>query len=303
MFPKKLPKHDIYLYENRTCFFSPMNLTRGFIEKSFTRNMHEQEFYEINIIVKGSGMHYIGNNKILTEVGDVFILPPFVPHGYYGSEDFDVYHLLLSNEFMNKYHTELQQIPGYFALFSVEPMMRSNTGSALHLKLNKQQLHKANGFLHPLQDFTDYQDPFECSNSTFTTMLFISFLCEIYNKNLLSQEGLTKDSSFMSTISYIHEHYNEKITLEDLVRISQMSRSSFINKFKEICKMPPLTYLSMIRIQTAEQLLLNSELSVSEIAFKTGFYDASHLTKIFISTYGVSPSAYRNQKGIISNST
>lgn len=295
MFPDKLPKHDTYLYENRTCFFGPMNITRGFIEKSFTRNMHEQEFYEINIIVKGSGMHYIKDNSILTKVGDVFIIPPFVPHGYYGDKDFDVYHLLLSNEFMNKYHTDLQQIPGYFALFSVEPMMRSNTGSALHLTLNKQQMNRANSFLHPLLDFTNYQDPYECWNSSFTTMLFISFLCEIYNNNLAYNKELNKDGCFMNTLSYIHEHYNEKITLDDLVRISQMSRSSFINKFKEICKMPPLTYLSTIRINAAEQLLLKSDLSVAEIAFRTGFYDASHLTKIFALTYGVSPSAYRNQ--------
>ena len=297
MFPEKLQKHDIYLYENQYCFFSPMNITRGFIEKGFTRNMHEQEFYEINIIVRGSGMHYIKDKRIMTKVGDVFIIPPYVPHGYYEEENFDVYHLLLSNEFMSKYHDDLQQIPGFFALFSVEPMMRSNSGSALHLTLNKQELNRANNFLNPLLSFTNFQDPYECANSSFTTMLFISYLCEIYNQRISSRERMEKDGYFMSTISYIHEHYNEKISLDDLVKKSQMSRSSFINKFKEICKMPPLTYLSNIRIGAAEQLLLKSELSVAEIAFRTGFYDASHLTKIFTATYGVSPSTYRIKKG------
>ena len=56
--------------------------------------MHEQDFYEINIIVKGTGMHYINDNKVLAKVGDVFILPPRVPRGYYDNEGFDVYHLL-----------------------------------------------------------------------------------------------------------------------------------------------------------------------------------------------------------------
>lgn len=296
MFPDKLPKNNTYLYHNSTCFFSKLNITRGFIEKDYICYMHEQEFYEINIIVKGSGMHYINENKILARVGDVFIIPPHVPHGYYGGEGFDVYHLILSIEFMNKYLEDLQQIPGFFTLFTAEPLIRSNTGSALHLSLTKQQLSKAQAFLNPLLTFTNCQNPYECSNSSFTTMLFITYLCEIYTNNLSSHKSLSKDGYFMSTISYIHEHYSEKITLDDLVKISQMSRSSYINKFKEICKMPPLTYLTTIRNNAAEKLLSETDISISEIAFRTGFYDASHFNKSFISSYGISPAAYRNQK-------
>lgn len=295
MFPEKLPKHDIYLYQNRTCFFSKLNITRGFIEKNFIRHMHEQEFYEINIIVKGTGMHYIKENKVLAKVGDVFIIPPFVPHGYYGGEGFDVYHLLLSNEFMNRYQDDLQQIPGFFALFSAEPLMRSSTRSALHLSLNKKEMSKANGFLNTLRTFSDYQNPYECSNSSHMTMLFIIYLCELYTGKLSSPKGLSKDECFMSTLSYIHEHYNEKITLDHLVKLSQMSRTSYINKFKEICKMPPLAYLNATRIGAAEKLLSETDLSVSEIAFRTGFYDASHLTKAFLSDRGIPPVEYRKR--------
>lgn len=296
MFPKKLPKHDTYLYYNRACFFSPLNITRGFIEKNFIRNMHEQEFYEINIIVKGSGMHYIKDNKILAEVGDVFIIPPFVPHGYYGGDGFDVYHLLLSNDFMSKYQDDLEQIPGFFTLFSAEPLMRSKTRTALHLTLNKRQLNKANTFLNALTAFTNYQNSYQCLNSSYTTMLFIMYLCEIYSNKFSLNKKLTQDECFMSTLSYIHEHYSEKITLDVLVKLSQMSRSSYINKFKEICKMPPLTYLTATRISAAQKLLLETDISISEIAFKTGFYDASHLTKAFIASCGLSPFAYRNRK-------
>lgn len=296
MYPKTLPKHDIYLYENNSCFFSPLNYTRGFIEKNFIRHMHEQEFYEINIIVKGTGMHYIKENRVLCEVGDVFIIPPFVPHGYYGGEGFDVYHLLLSKEFMNRYREDLQQIPGFFALFSAEPLMRSNTGSALHLTLNPRQMSHASSFLNAMHDFTDYANPYECATGAHTTMLFIIYLCEIYTGKLSSEASATKDSSFMSALSYIHEHYSERISLEDLVKLSQMSRTSYINKFKEVCKMPPLAYLTATRLSAAEKLLAETNLSVSEIAYRTGFYDASHLTRAFSNAKKLSPIAYRRQK-------
>jgi AraC-like DNA-binding protein len=258
--------------------------------------MHEQEFYEINIIVKGSGMHYIKDNKILAKVGDVFIIPPFVPHGYYANESFDVFHLLLSNDFMNKYREDLQQIPGFFALFSAEPLMRSKTRTALHLTLDKGTMSRANGFLNALTTLTDYQNAYQCLNSSYTTMLFIMFLCEIYSSNFSFSKEMTKDECIMSTLSYIHEHYQEKITLNDLVKLSRMSRSSYINKFKEICKMPPLTYLTKTRIDVAEDLLTETDLPVSEIAFRTGFYDCSHFAKSFTAEKGVSPFQYKKTK-------
>jgi AraC-like DNA-binding protein len=107
---------------------------------------------------------------------------------------------------------------------------------------------------------------------------------------------LSEDEYFMKSISYIHEHYNEKITLDFLVALSQMSRSSYINKFKQICKMPPLTYLNKIRIKTAKDLILNTDLPITEVAYNTGFYDCSHFTKIFTKECGISPYAIKKQK-------
>ena len=299
MYPEKLPNQDMYLYLNKYCFYSPLNLTRGFVEKNFFCYMHEQEFYEINIIVKGSGMHYIKDKKVLAKEGDIFIIPPFVSHGYCGGEGFDVYHVLLSNEFMNKYISELKQLPNFYTLFSAEPLMRSSSSNALHLTLNKKQLEKANQYLITMQNCKDYQNSYECLNSTHTTILFIMYLCEIYNKNLTNIETLTEEECFMKSISYMHEHYNEKITLDFLVKLSRMSRSGYINKFKEICKMPPLAYLNKIRISSAEELLLKTDLSVTEVAFKTGFYDCSHFFKIFLKEKGISPYTFKKQKKII----
>ena len=119
------------------------------------------------------------------------------------------------------------------------------------------------------------------------------YLCEIYSYNFTQNESLSQDEYFIKTISYIHEHYNEKITLDFLAKLSQTSRSSYISKFKEICKMPPLTYLTKTRIAIAENLLLESSLSVAEVAYRTGFYDCSHFAKIFTQEKGISPFAYK----------
>ncbi len=293
MYPEKLQKNNIYFYTNKTCFNGGLHITRGFIEKDYNRGMHEQEFYEINIVVKGNGMHYILDNKIATKVGDVFILPPYTPHGYYGEDGFDVYHILLSIEFANKYFSDLHQLPSFYTMFSAEPIMRSNTKNPLHLSLSANQFKTINSMLNELLTYSSWDDPFECSKNSAMVMMIITQLCEIYSYHFAPNTPLSKDEYFMKTISYMHQNYQEKISLDYLVKLSQMSRSSYLNKFKQICKMPPLAYLNKIRLDISENLLLNSNISVAEIAFKIGFYDFSHFTKSFEKEKGVTPATFR----------
>ena len=296
MFPTKLDNNKEYNFYHWQFFKNHLNVTTAFIEKNYIIKMHEQEFYEVNVIVKGNGMHYIKDNKIPAKVGDIFIIPPHVPHGYVGSKGFDVYHLLLSDDFFNKHYTDLQQLPSFHTLFNAEPLMRSSVDNPLHLSLNESQFKYANSILNEILKFQDNFNPYHCLNCTYLSMYLITYFCQVYSLNFNQSKNLSQDHAFMNTISYVHKHYHEKITLNTLVKMSNMSRSSYINKFKQICKMPPLTYLIKIRLDAAENLLLNTELPIMEIAFRTGFYDCAHFTKVFIAEKGMSPVQYKKAK-------
>ena len=102
----------------------------------------------------------------------------------------------------------------------------------------------------------------------------------------------------MQVVSMIHERYYDKLTIEELAKVAKLSRSVFIKKFKEICGLPPLEYITKQRIESAEQMLKNTKLSILDIAFKCGFYDTSHFAKNFIKKNGVSPSKYRKNLSI-----
>ncbi len=295
MYPEKIEKNSPYHYCHWEFFQNHLDITWAFVEKNFTRGMHEQEFYEINIIVKGRGVHYINDSRIPAKVGDVFVLPPHVSHGYLGGEGFDVFHILLSDAFMNKYMTDLQQLPSFFALFSAEPLIRTASEKPLHLSLNKSQFEKANGILQGLLLYNDHTDSFQSLMRSHLTMLFIALICDNYTENSYSVEtNVPKDVAIMNAISYIHERYNEKITVSDLMRISYLSRTLFIQKFKEICKKSPSEYLTEIRINAAKKLLTDTGYSIAEIAHRTGFYDSAHFTKIFKAQTGIPPMSFRN---------
>lgn len=104
------------------------------------------------------------------------------------------------------------------------------------------------------------------------------------------------DSSFSDIIKAIRllENSPEKnVSVKELADMCHISESSFLRKFKEYSGgVSPIKYRNNIRIMLAEELAA-SNLTISEIADKTGFYDAAHLCK-----------AYKNAKGVtIKNST
>ena len=69
--------------------------------------MHKHDYYEINIITKGVGRHYIENNYVAAQKGRVFVLPPDIMHGYYAGPDLEIFHLALNKSFMSNFSKEL----------------------------------------------------------------------------------------------------------------------------------------------------------------------------------------------------
>lgn len=288
----------IYCYKDKKTFDSVLGKVRMLTRRSFECDMHMQEFFEINIITRGKGKHYIGDNVVDAEMGDVFVVPPMVKHGYSREDgELDVFHILIGNKFIEKNIAELQTIPSFFVLFTAEPLMRAQTKNPLHLHLDKEQFGKVYKILLESLDYQTFQDSFDAVMRSSYCMMIITMLCKVYHEQSSKEvhNNAVSDQLFMRVISMIHENYYEKLTINDLAKAANLSRSIFIKKFKEICGLPPLEYITVKRIEAAEQMLANTKLSILEISFKCGFYDSSHFAKKFIKKNGISPYEYRKK--------
>ena len=290
----------IYCYKDKKTFAPVLGNVRMLTKKNFQCDIHMQEFFEINIITNGRGKHYIGDNIVDAETGDVFVVPPMVKHAYTNEEALEVFHILIGNKFIEKNIAELQKIPSFFVLFTAEPLMRANAKAPLHLHLDDEQFAKIYKLLCESLEYQVFDDAFDVVVRSSYCMMIIALLCEIYTHNSKKESKITSNSDelFMQAISIIHERYYEKLTIEELAKVAKLSRSIFIKKFKEICGLPPLEYITKQRVEAAEQMLKNTRLSILDIAFKCGFYDSAHFAKMFIKKNGVSPSEYRKNTAI-----
>jgi AraC-like DNA-binding protein len=95
---------------------------------------------------------------------------------------------------------------------------------------------------------------------------------------------------------YIEGHLAENIELEMLADIAGLSKWHFARAFKQTVGTPPHFYLIQRRLERAQELLAETNLSLGQIALRSGFSDQSHFSRRFRMFLGVSPRSFRWSK-------
>lgn len=106
----------------------------------------------------------------------------------------------------------------------------------------------------------------------------------------------TEQPSMERSITYMENHFSEKITTEGLSEIAGVSRSHYSILFKQLTGFPPNEYLSRLRVHRAKELLISGTASLREIALKVGYKDEFYLSRRFKQQTGESPSGYTRRR-------
>lgn len=104
------------------------------------------------------------------------------------------------------------------------------------------------------------------------------------------------DEQLARAVQYIHAHASEPISVEDIARAAGISRSLLEKKFREVFARSPWDQVMQIRLQHAEQLLLQTRLSIAEIAERTGFGSPEYFSAAFRKLTGSPPVAMRKKQ-------
>lgn len=94
-------------------------------------------------------------------------------------------------------------------------------------------------------------------------------------------------------ILYLHTHYSEKITLDQLCREFHSNRTTLSERFRLATGQTLMAYLAQLRIRVAAIMLRDTTLPVGEVALRTGFVDLTHFGRAFRKSTGEAPSTFR----------
>ena len=95
-------------------------------------------------------------------------------------------------------------------------------------------------------------------------------------------------------ISYVNEHYTEKLSLEEVANQVGFSREYFCRFFKQHMGITFLRYLNEVRISHAGRILMNTDKSISEVMQESGFTNQTIFNRLFKEIYGMTPRQARN---------
>ena len=112
-----------------------------------------------------------------------------------------------------------------------------------------------------------------------------------------SFRGVPHSAAMRKAERFIHENFTRKISLAEIAKVAGLSAPYFSTVFREEMGENLSKYLNRLRVEKASGLLLETDLSLSDIAIACCFEDQSWFSKIFKSFTGISPGKYRARGG------
>lgn len=234
---------------------------------------HDHEFYEINVVTAGKGIHRINGEEMPVGRGNVFFIPLGTVHEYFDTEALTVFHIVISPEILESNLEEARRMQG-FSLFTDITEKR-------YLFLSERKMQAVEADLELINRFGTYGLP---ENSPFipcTVWKLIYFFSYELSKVTDSEytESLKYHGQIKQILEYIHGNFGKKMSIDTLSKKAYMSRSTFLRAFVKVCGKTPMKYLDDYRILRASMLLESTSMSKSEVAQACGFYDLSHMER------------------------
>ena len=253
--------------------------------------LHSHDFSEMVFILSGTGIHFTASDSYRIQAGDVFVIQGETTHGYRDLEDLHLVNLMFTPEKLPLPFLDIAWIPGFQALFHLEPRYRQSHQFESRLKLHPDDLIKTSALLDRIE--REYQRKQKGYNymAAVAFLELVGFLSRCYDRseNNQNQELLR----IARGISHLEHHLADQVSLQELEDITGMSGSSLNRHFKRVCGVPPVEYHIRLKIRRACSLLKQTDLNITEIAYRSGFEDSNYFTRQFRKVIGVSPSLYR----------
>ena len=121
---------------------------------------------------------------------------------------------------------------------------------------------------------------------------FSMYITDIERRLFLMQQNSQSDK-VNRAIEFIKEHFQEKLTIEDIAVDVCISQSHLRKLFHLKTMMSPITYLNNYRLDMAVELLKNENAHIVQVAYQVGFDSVSHFNHLFKRRFGYPPSQYR----------
>jgi len=241
--------------------------------------VHSHDFFEIEFALSGSVNHLV-NDKVTTfRGGDIWFLSPSTVHHFY----------------CDAQHPGVERF-----LLCFSPSVISDTvWKAVDVHAIPFHIHLEG------DDFRTFQSMFrlllsQTVNKTLPRTSFVKWTLEWIVLQLFDKHSPTPMATDISQLHpalvYIHSHFRENITVEDVAKTVHFSIAHFSRLFHKNIGISYRDYVLNLRLSYAFSLLFSPTSKVYEVCFQCGFNSPEYFSRAFRKKFGISPEQHHREK-------
>ncbi len=254
---------------------------------------HYHDHFEISFITKGAGKRIVADSIVNFYPGDLVFIGRKLPHVWIADKDYQftpdrILEMVFLQFTKDVLFSQLLSLPEF--KYIEKALVLSERG----IQIVGQTLNEVSEVMLQLP----YLEKLERMLQFFRMMHIIGK--SDTNIPLASEDYIKKRfEPANKKISLIHEYllvnYRNEVHLATLASLVNMVEGSLCRFFKERVGCTPFEYLNRIKVDFACKFLMDENLSITEVAFESGFNNLSHFNKQFKRNTGMTPSGYKKQ--------
>ncbi len=247
--------------------------------KSPMPHVHYHTQHELYYLKTGSTTYYVGDKIYRLQQGDFIFIPKGVLHktNYEDSTTCERMHVYMDDSVFDARLHAIKEELLHHHIIQVSPAVLPDLETVI-MRIQQESLQPDLPYSSNLRAL--------CIRE----LLFLLFRHKQNNKSTLSQtDRLVYDVS-----KHIASHIQQPITLEILSEEFSTNKFYLSKKFKNTIGIGISEYVTYARITKAEELLCETDLSITEVAQQCGYNDSNYFSTVFKRVKGLSPQQYRN---------
>lgn len=252
---------------------------------------HWHAEFEISLITEGSANYKFGTEDYITSADDIIIIAPNTLHSIVpinGEEqvsDTIVFHLDLAGF----------SSPDRCTIKYLQPLFSGEYGVVNHISSQHKSYGAVRECFDELYSLISRKPPFyELELKSMLLELFrLMYVHELVLTFQETNSHIHQNELIANILRYIDENYRSDLSIHSIAAEFCLSDVHFMNYFRKTSGMTCNRYITETRLRESARMLLNTNLSVSEICFECGFRNLSNFNRRFREYYSVTPSEYK----------
>lgn len=249
--------------------------------------LHWHNELEMVYVKEGVVLTNCGSSTIESHPGDLIFINSNEPHSYYISKGPVVLYcctvdpVILQGRYVASFDSHLLSQTNTITVFQNDIVADKDLIN-MFINMWKEDEKREKGYEYAIKAFSYGIITLMVRNHTKSTITSKEY--QYQNRSL---------NNINKALQFIHKHYSENISLNDISDYIGFNRYYFCRLFKEITGLTAIKYLNNYRIHQALSLMQSQrELTITEIASLVGFNDSNYFTRVFKNVTNETPSEY-----------